>query len=149
MCQIAKKVLRIEKVIGVAGSAAKCRLLISDLGCDVALNYKDGDFFDQLCNETPEYIDLFFDNVGGQVLDCALMRMAKNGKIVSCGSVSSYDDSSASGVSAKAWSLVVGLLSINSLQGNADKCRRNSVSVSKASYSSTTLMNLGLLTKIS
>lgn len=110
VCRIATRVLGIQHVIGIAGSAEKCRLL-KEIGCHVTLNYKDPDFLDQLDSCTPEYIDLFFDNVGGFVLDYALQRMAKNGRIVSCSSVSSYNNVDARGISAKSWSLVVSFLS--------------------------------------
>ena len=107
VCQIAKNVLGIQKVIGITGSAEKCNVLTTHCGCDISLNYKDPDFVEKLKGATTEYIDLFFDNVGGFVLDSVLERMAKNGRVVSCGSVSSYDGENTSAVSMQSWSLVV------------------------------------------
>jgi len=108
VCQIAKNVLGIQKVIGITGSAEKCNVLTTHCGCDISLNYKDSDFVEKLKSATTEYIDIFFDNVGGNVLDSVLERMAKNGRVVSCGSVSSYDGrGNESAVSMESWSLVV------------------------------------------
>lgn len=147
VCQIAKNVLGTQKVIGQAGSLEQCRLLVLYFGCDVARNYKDENFSNKLHNVTPGYTDLFFGNAGGHVLDCALARMAKNGRIVSCGSVSSYDYSSAHGVSARAWSLGVRFIhmKIHSMPYLLIWFRQNFDSVSMASYSSTMQRSSGLL----
>jgi len=110
VCQIAKRVLGIQTVIGLAGSKEKCEFLENSCGCDIALNYKDPNFAQQLQDSTPEYIDLFFDNVGGQILDIVYKRMAMRGRVVSCGSVSSYNtDRSAEkyALSADSWRLTV------------------------------------------
>lgn len=113
VCQIAKRVLGIKTVIGLAGSKEKCRFLEANCGCDVALNYKDLDFVQQLKDATPGYINLFFDNVGGQVLDQVFKRMAVRGRIVSCGSVSSYNTENGGGelvLSRESWQLTVSSL---------------------------------------
>lgn len=55
------------------------------------MNYKDADWKKQLKHATPEYIDVFFDNVGGEVLDACLMRAARNARFVICGAISQYN----------------------------------------------------------
>jgi len=85
------------RVIGVAGSAPKCRLLVDELGFDAALNYKDGDFRNAFKDATPNRIDVYFDNTGGDILGAALFRMNTHGRIVCCGAVSQYDTVNPSG----------------------------------------------------
>ncbi len=82
------------RVVGVAGSDDKCRLLVDELGFDVAVNYRSADFRDSLKAATPDRIDVYFDNVGGDVLGSALFRMNTHGRIVCCGAVSAYDTAS-------------------------------------------------------
>ncbi|HEX2463990.1 MAG TPA: NADP-dependent oxidoreductase [Thermoanaerobaculia bacterium] len=93
--QIAK--LRGCRVVGVAGSAAKCGVLTGELGFDVALNYKDNDFRDAFKGATPDRIDVYFDNTGGDILGSALFRMKTHGRIVCCGAVSQYDTANPAG----------------------------------------------------
>jgi NADPH-dependent curcumin reductase CurA len=93
--QIAK--LKQCRVIGVAGSAAKCRILTDELGFDVALNYKDGDFRSAFKDATADRIDVYFDNTGGDILGSALFRMKTHGRIVCCGAVSQYDTANPAG----------------------------------------------------
>jgi hypothetical protein len=80
-------------VIGIAGDDAKCRW-VESLGADVCLNYKNDTFADELRAATDEFIDVFFDNVGGHILDLVLARTAKFGHIVACGLIAGYNDSS-------------------------------------------------------
>ena len=87
--QIAK--LKQCRVVGVAGSDEKCRVLVDELGFDAAVNYKDADFFASLRTATPDRIDVYFDNTGGDILQSALFRMNAHGRIVCCGVVSQYD----------------------------------------------------------
>lgn len=79
------------RVVGVAGSDDKCRLLVDELGFDTAVNYRSAEFRDALKAATPDRIDVYFDNVGGDVLGSALFRMNTHGRIVCCGAVSAYD----------------------------------------------------------
>jgi NADPH-dependent curcumin reductase CurA len=72
VAQIAK--LKGAKVLGLAGSDDKVSWLKNDLGLDEALNYKDADFTTKFRNATKGLIDVFFDNVGGEILDLALSR---------------------------------------------------------------------------
>lgn len=87
--QIAK--LKGCTVIGIAGSDDKCDWLTEELGFDGAINYKTADIgaeIDRLC---PAGIDIYFDNVGGEILDLALERIRDNARIVLCGGISRYN----------------------------------------------------------
>ena len=92
---VAGQIARIKgasKVVGIAGGPEKCRWLTEDLGFDVAIDYKSENVYARLQSECPEGINIFFDNVGGQILDDALLNMAMNGRIVLCGGISSYNE---------------------------------------------------------
>ena len=78
-------------VVGVAGSDAKNAKLVDELGFDVAVNYKSGDYRSALKDATPNGVDVYFDNTGGFVLGSALFRMNVGGRIACCGVVSQYD----------------------------------------------------------
>jgi NADPH-dependent curcumin reductase CurA len=93
--QIAKRMQC--RVVGVAGSARKCAILVDELGFDAAVNYKDADFRAAFKAATPDRIDVYFDNTGGDILGAALFRMSTHGRIVCCGAVSQYDTASPSG----------------------------------------------------
>ncbi|CAG8512755.1 15783_t:CDS:2 [Acaulospora colombiana] len=88
--QIAK--IKGATVIGIAGSKEKCDWIKNELGFDIALNYRDPDFAQQFAKATPNYIDVYFDNVGGEILDLCLSRIAKNGRIILCGAISQYNE---------------------------------------------------------
>ncbi|KAJ5970722.1 Alcohol dehydrogenase C-terminal [Penicillium vulpinum] len=79
-------------VYGIAGSDEKCRWLVDDLKFDGALNYKSKDFAEQFKSITQGKIDLFYDNVGGEVLDLALICANKNARFVMCGGVSQFNE---------------------------------------------------------
>ncbi len=83
MCvQIAKKLVGCKRVIGIAGSDSKCKW-VEKLGADVCLNYKSSSFAEDFRKETtgPEnFVDVYFDNVGGEILDLILTRMARHGQ---------------------------------------------------------------------
>ncbi len=85
------------RVVGVAGSDAKCDLLVNELGFDAAVNRKADDFRDRFKAATPDRINIYFDNTGGPILESALFRMATGGRIVCCGAASQYDTSSPAG----------------------------------------------------
>jgi NADPH-dependent curcumin reductase CurA len=80
------------RVIGVAGTDDKCAWLVDDLGLDGAINYKTDDVAVRLKELCPKRVDVFFDNTGGAVLDAVLARLAHGGRVVLCGSISSYND---------------------------------------------------------
>ena len=88
--QIAKHMLGCKTVVGIAGSDAKCRW-VEGLGADVCLNYKSASFKDDLVKATPEDASVYFDNVGGEILDLMIARMARYGRIAVCGSISNYN----------------------------------------------------------
>ncbi|KAI8048690.1 hypothetical protein BDF22DRAFT_726826 [Syncephalis plumigaleata] len=79
------------RVIGIAGGPEKCRYLTEELGLDAAVDYRSPTFFKDLIAVTPKYINVFFDNVGGDVLDAVLGRLAVGARIVLCGSISQYN----------------------------------------------------------
>jgi hypothetical protein len=79
-------------VVGLAGTDDKCRWLVDDLGLDDAVNYRSADVPVELKRLFPKGIDVFFDNVGGSILDMALARIADRGRVVLCGAISSYND---------------------------------------------------------
>jgi len=82
------------KVIGIAGSDEKVQL-IKDLGFDVAINYKTvGNLAEAIAKAVPEKIDLFFDNVGGDQFDAVISSMKNFGRVVVCGSISTYNSES-------------------------------------------------------
>ncbi len=79
------------RVVGVAGSDAKCHTLVQDLGFDAAVNYKEDNYREALKEATPDGVDVYFDNTGGPILGSALFRMNVGGRIACCGVVSQYD----------------------------------------------------------
>lgn len=87
--QIAK--LKGCRVVGIAGGTDKCRWLTSELGFDAAVDYKDGAVFKALKAAAPDGIDVYFDNVGGDILEACLPQMNLNGRIACCGAISQYD----------------------------------------------------------
>ncbi|KAI1328516.1 NAD(P)-binding protein [Xylariaceae sp. FL0255] len=87
--QIAK--IHGARVIGTAGSDEKCRWL-KELGFDVALNYKDPDFATKFNEATKDFIDVYFDSVGGEILDLALGQAQLNSRFIMCGQISAYNN---------------------------------------------------------
>jgi len=87
--QIAK--IKGARAVGIAGGAEKCRWLVEELGFDAAIDYKSDDVRKALREHAPKGIDVYFDNVGGELLDIALTRLARGARIVICGAVSQYN----------------------------------------------------------
>ncbi|MFK8050871.1 MAG: NADP-dependent oxidoreductase [Halioglobus sp.] len=79
------------KVIGTAGSAQKCEWLIDELGFDGAINYKDESVAARVRELCPKGLNIYWDNVGGEILDVALNNLAKQARIVLCGGISRYN----------------------------------------------------------
>lgn len=86
--QIAR--LRGARVIGLAGSDEKCARLVSELGYDAALNHRDPDLSDAIGSVCPDGIDVYFDNVGGPLLEVVLEHIAQGARIPFCGAVADY-----------------------------------------------------------
>jgi NADPH-dependent curcumin reductase CurA len=79
------------RAVGIAGGEEKCRHILEDLGFDSAIDYKQGDVGRALRRECPDGIHVYFDNVGGEILDAALARLARHGRVVVCGAISQYN----------------------------------------------------------
>jgi NADPH-dependent curcumin reductase CurA len=88
--QIAK-IKNAGKVIGIAGGPEKCEWIVRELGFDAAIDYKSGDVATRLREEAPDGIDLYFDNVGGEILDACLGQLALRGRVVLCGAIAGYN----------------------------------------------------------
>jgi len=80
------------RVVGIAGTDEKCSWLTDELGFDTAVNYKTEDVAARLREACPDGIDLYWDNVGGELLDICLAQLALRGRIVLCGAIASYND---------------------------------------------------------
>ena len=78
------------RTIGLTGSAEKCRWLIEELGYDIAINYHDSNWYEQLEKAAPDRLDVIFDNVGGYLLDQSLKLIGLQGVVLLCGSTSQY-----------------------------------------------------------
>ena len=78
-------------VYGMAGSDDKCAWLIEELGFDGAFNYKTADIKAEVARMCPKGMNIFYDNVGGEILDVCLARIAMNARIVICGGISRYN----------------------------------------------------------
>src|SRR5699024_5305648 len=87
--QIAK--LKGAKVVGIAGTAEKVNYLLDELRFDAAINYKDNDFKTKLKNALPEGVDIYYDNVGGDISDEVMTYMNRNSRIPVCGAISAYN----------------------------------------------------------
>ncbi len=89
--QIAK-IKGAAKVIGIAGGPEKCAHIVDELGFDEAIDYKSDNVATRLREAAPDGIDLYFDNVGGAILDACLAQLALRGRIVLCGAIAGYND---------------------------------------------------------
>lgn len=90
---IAGQIARLQgaRVIGIAGSPEKCAWVTGELGFDACIDYKREDVAARLKVLAPKGVDVFFDNVGGELLDTVLRRIAMRGRVVLCGDISTYD----------------------------------------------------------
>ena len=97
--QIAKHIVGCKRVIGIAGGSDKCRW-VESLGADVCVDYKTSpeQFKKSLIAATPDNASVYFDNVGGEILDLCLTRMRRHGRVAACGAVSDYNKSSPTGI---------------------------------------------------
>ena len=78
-------------MVGIAGGPDKCAYLVNELGFDAAIDYKSGDVKKALREHCPKGVDVYFDNVGGDILDAVLTQLARNARIVICGAISQYN----------------------------------------------------------
>ncbi len=79
------------RAVGIAGGSAKCRHVVDELGFDAATDYKGEDVGQALRRHCPDGIDVYFDNVGGEILDAALSQLAMHARVVICGAISQYN----------------------------------------------------------
>ncbi|KAM9905970.1 hypothetical protein OXX69_006985 [Metschnikowia pulcherrima] len=103
--QLAKHFFKASKVVGIAGSEEKCKW-VESLGADLCVNYRDADYqkkLDEFLGE--EHFDVYYDNVGGEILNYALKRVKRYGRIIACGAIAGYNDSSKMAV--KAWGEII------------------------------------------
>lgn len=84
------------RVVGIAGSDEKCAWLTDDLGFDAAINYKTDDVRRAIRATCPDGVDVFFDNVGGDILEAAIWNLSLHGRVVMCGAISQYNDTAPS-----------------------------------------------------
>ncbi|HEY7053402.1 MAG TPA: NADP-dependent oxidoreductase [Mycobacterium sp.] len=78
------------RVVGIAGGPEKCRAVVADFGFDACIDYRQGDLRAALKEHCPKGVDVYFDNVGGPILDAVLGRLAHKARVVLCGVISSY-----------------------------------------------------------
>jgi NADPH-dependent curcumin reductase CurA len=80
------------RVVGIAGGRAKCDWVVNELGFDACIDYKAGNVKAALKEQCPKGVDVYFDNVGGEILDDVLARLARGARIVICGAISQYNN---------------------------------------------------------
>uniref|UniRef100_A0A8C5K1L7 15-oxoprostaglandin 13-reductase n=1 Tax=Jaculus jaculus TaxID=51337 RepID=A0A8C5K1L7_JACJA len=85
------RLLGCARVVGICGSQEKCLLLTSELGFDAAINYKKGNVAEQLRETCPAGVDIYFDNVGGDISDTVISQMNQNSHVILCGQISQYN----------------------------------------------------------
>lgn len=78
------------RVVGIAGGPRKCRVVVEDFGFDACIDYREADVAAALKEHCPRGVDVYFDNVGGPILDAVLGRLAPKARVVLCGVISSY-----------------------------------------------------------
>jgi len=88
-----------KTVVGLAGTDEKCRWIVDELGFDEAINYKTEPVAKRLRAACPDGIDLYFDNVGGEILNDCLAQLALRGRVVLCGAISTYNTAEVTGPS--------------------------------------------------
>jgi len=83
------------RVVGIAGGKAKCDWVVSELGFDACIDYKGGSVRDGLKEHCPNGVDIYFDNVGGEILDFVLAKINRKARIIICGAISQYNNTTA------------------------------------------------------
>ena len=82
------------RVIGIAGGNEKCKYVKEELGFDEVIDYKNDNIYSALKKYCPDGIDVYFDNVGGEILEAALAKLRMNSRVVICGAISQYNNKS-------------------------------------------------------
>ena len=95
------------RAVGIAGGPAKCEWVVKELGFDACIDYKSGPVKDGLKAHCPAGVDVYFDNVGGEILDAVLARINRKARIVICGAISQYNATSKPAGPANYMSLLV------------------------------------------
>ena len=85
------------RVVGIAGGPDKCAYVTDTLGFDACVDYRAGRVFQALCAACPDGVDVYFDNVGGDILEATLNLMNERGRVVCCGAISQYDTDTPTG----------------------------------------------------
>ena len=80
------------RVVGIAGGRAKCDWVVNELGFDACIDYKAGNVKAALKEHAPKGVDIYFDNVGGEILDDVLARIGRGARIIICGAISQYNN---------------------------------------------------------
>ncbi len=95
--QVVGQIAKIKgcRVIGIAGGPEKCAYAVDELGYDACIDYKAGPIHAGLAEHCPKGVDVYFDNVGGDILDAVLARLAMHARIVICGAISQYNNTDA------------------------------------------------------
>ncbi len=79
-------------VVGIAGGTDKCKYVVEELGFDACIDYKNENVKERIKEECPKGLDVYFDNVGGEILDAALGRLRMKARVVICGAISQYNN---------------------------------------------------------
>jgi NADPH-dependent curcumin reductase len=111
--QIAK--IRGCRAVGIAGGKEKCDFLVRELGFDAAVDYKSEDVKKSLRQHCPQGVDVYFDNVGGEILDIALTQLARHARIIICGAISQYNSTTGVRGPANYMSLLVNRASMTGM----------------------------------
>ena len=96
---VAGQVAKIKgcKVVGIAGGPEKCKYVVDTLGFDACIDYKNENVYKALKEHCPDGIDVYFDNVGGDILDAALANLRMHARVVICGAISQYNSTNIEG----------------------------------------------------
>jgi NADPH-dependent curcumin reductase CurA len=91
---VAGQIARLKgcRTVGIAGGARKCRYIREELGFDAAIDYKAADLKTALKEHCPRGVDVYFDNVGGDILETVLLQLARRARVVICGAISQYNN---------------------------------------------------------
>ncbi|MCX7561671.1 NADP-dependent oxidoreductase [Sulfitobacter sp. F26204] len=85
------------RVVGIAGGPEKCSWVVDELGFDACVDYREAGLSKALASACPDGVDVYFDNVGGKILEASLTLMNDKGRVVCCGAISQYDTDTPTG----------------------------------------------------